>query len=110
MLSILFSFRHTTNEAINNALTRLSMNNFRAARFDLTGTLGRIRSEVFQPQDGDRENVANAVILITDTNSGQDSRQVGMWTVSVLCLLIYVQCNIFSINKFCVRCPERHMN
>ncbi|CAG5136833.1 unnamed protein product [Candidula unifasciata] len=73
---IFYLNRYTTNEEINRALAPISKNNFRLSRFDLTGTLRRIRTEVFQSQAGDRENVANAVILITDTNSGQDYSKI----------------------------------
>ncbi|CAG5124866.1 unnamed protein product, partial [Candidula unifasciata] len=68
--------RYNTNEELLSAIGRLTKNYASATRFDLLTTLRRVRSEIFVAQNGDRENVPNAVIIITDTNSGQDKRRI----------------------------------
>lgn len=98
--STTISFSYNTNEGVYNAVGQLTQSSSDPRRFDLVGTLNRIRTEVFQAQNGDREGVPNAVILITDTNSGQNSQLVcgcGRYTDFIFYTCIECVCmHIFS--------------
>uniref|UniRef100_A0A0B7ART5 Collagen alpha-3(VI) chain n=2 Tax=Arion vulgaris TaxID=1028688 RepID=A0A0B7ART5_9EUPU len=68
--------RYTTNEEVETAVNRITKNNFSASKFDLSGTLREVRTKLFVSKAGNRDNVADALILLTDTSSGQDTKEI----------------------------------
>ena len=62
--------RYTTSDQISNALGNLRRRRIaRSQRFNLVNTLQLVRQNMFTAQNGDRPNVGNGLIIITDTTS-----------------------------------------
>ena len=68
--------RYKSNQAVENALDQMP-GDTSATQFDLAGGMRYIRERMFVPQNGDRDDAPNKIIVVTDTNSGQDEREVG---------------------------------
>ncbi|GFR78016.1 collagen alpha-3(VI) chain [Elysia marginata] len=67
--------RYTSNQEVADALDQMPRNTD-ATMFDLAGGLRYIRDRMFVPERGDREDAPNKIIVVTDTNAGQDPRQL----------------------------------
>ncbi|KAK7502425.1 hypothetical protein BaRGS_00006378, partial [Batillaria attramentaria] len=72
--------RYTTAEEVTQALNILPKQVARSRRFNMLSTLRTVRERMFQESSGDRPDVPNGLIIITDTNSRDDMSRVAQET------------------------------
>ncbi|XP_076459446.1 LOW QUALITY PROTEIN: uncharacterized protein LOC143292771 [Babylonia areolata] len=61
---------------VEQMMNRLSAELARSPRFNLVNMLRTVRDRMFQPNNGDRANVPNGLVIVTDTTSTDDRASV----------------------------------
>ncbi|XP_059170597.1 collagen alpha-4(VI) chain-like [Physella acuta] len=75
--------RRSSNEGAVGALDGISKNFMRSPRFNLLSSLRLLENDILKEENGDRKNVPNAVVIITDTNSQQKMSEIETLTKSI---------------------------
>ena len=69
-------YSYQSSQEIQESLGILPKAVARSRRFNLVSTLRTVRERMFTANNGDRPNVPNGLIIITDTTSTDDRRRV----------------------------------